>query len=87
MPNSTSARKRVLTSEKCRLINKARKSSIKTAEKKLRVAVQAGDKEKAREFLSGAFAKLDKAAKGGTIHRRKSDRKKSRLAQLLKEMA
>ena len=83
--HTKSAKKRVLTNAKARLRNKARKSAVKTAEKKLLAAVVANDMEKAGACLKEAFMKLDKASKSGTIHKNKCARKKSRLAKLLKK--
>ncbi len=84
MPNIKSAKKRLLTNEKARVRNKARISALRTAEKRFREAVDAGDKDRAKECLKAVHKRLDKAVKLGTIHKNKSSRKKSRLAALLK---
>jgi len=84
MPNIKSAKKRLITNEKARKRNKAKMSVLKTAEKKFRATVEAGDTETAREALSFVFSKLDKAVKSGIIHKNKSARKKSQLSALLK---
>jgi len=83
MATSRSAMKRIRTSEKSRLRNKARVSAIKTVEKSFRAALEANDEQKAREFFVSACASLDKAVKAGSIHKNKANRKKSRLALLL----
>jgi small subunit ribosomal protein S20 len=85
MPNIKSAKKRLLTSEKARVRNKARVSALRTAEKRYREAIAAGEMERAKECLSLVHKRLDKAVKLGTIHKNKSSRKKSRLAALLKK--
>jgi small subunit ribosomal protein S20 len=79
--------KRLRTSEKDRVRNKARIASIKTNEKKLRTAVAAGQVDQARAFLVETLAKLDKAVKAGTIHRNKSARKKAQFSKLMAEIA
>ena len=85
MPNIKSAKKRLLTSEKARVRNKARISALRTAEKRYREAIDAGEVDKAKECLSLVHKRLDKAVKLGTIHKNKSSRKKSRLDALLKK--
>ncbi|HJO94060.1 MAG TPA: 30S ribosomal protein S20 [Victivallales bacterium] len=85
MPASKSAAKRILTSEKARLRNKSRKTAIKSSEKKLRAFVESSEMDNATKQLKDIFHKLDKAVKVGTIHKNKSNRKKSRLAALLKK--
>ena len=49
MPHSKQANKRIRTSEKKRVDNKARMSRMKTETKKLHAAVAEGDKAKAQE--------------------------------------
>ena len=59
MANIKSAKKRILTSEKKAAANKAVKSQVKTAVKKVRAAVEAGDKEAAKAALVNASSVLD----------------------------
>ena len=83
MPTSKSAMKRVRTSEKARIRNKSRRSALRTSEKKIRSLVATSELDKAKEQLNDVFKKLDKAVMAGTIHKNKSNRKKSRLSALL----
>lgn len=83
MAHTKSALKRVKTSDKSRIINKSRRSAIATIEKKLRTAAASSDVTASETLLKEVFAKLDKAVKGGTLHRNAADRKKSRLAALV----
>jgi small subunit ribosomal protein S20 len=71
MPTTKSAAKRLRQSVKRRQANRSRKSLLKT------------DAAVAAAALNRCFSELDKAAKGGAIHRNKSDRKKQRLAAKL----
>jgi small subunit ribosomal protein S20 len=87
MPTSKSAAKRVRTNEKSKLRNKARTSSIKSTEKKLRTAITSSDMEKAKTQFKEICSKLDKASKAGTVHKKKSSRKKSRLMSALNKAA
>ncbi|MFH8368975.1 30S ribosomal protein S20 [Streptomyces sp. NPDC018031] len=81
MANIKSQIKRNKTNEKARLRNKAVKSSVKTAVRKAREAVAAGDLEKATVASREAAKKLDKAASKGVIHKNAAANKKSALAQ------
>ena len=87
MSANKSAAKRIRTSEKARIRNKSRRSALKTSEKKFQAFVEAKEMDKAQEQLKDIFKKLDKAVKAGTIHKNKRDRKKSRLAAVLRTTA
>ncbi|MEU7379636.1 MULTISPECIES: 30S ribosomal protein S20 [unclassified Streptomyces] len=80
MANIKSQIKRNKTNEKARLRNKAVKSSLKTAIRKAREAVAAGDVEKATELQRAAARQLDKAVSKGVIHKNAAANKKSALA-------
>ncbi|MCZ2523166.1 30S ribosomal protein S20 [Streptomyces sp. NPDC059506] len=81
MANIKSQIKRNKTNEKARLRNKAVKSSLKTAIRKTREAVAAGDVEKANVAAREASQKLDKAVSKGVIHKNAAANKKSALAK------
>ncbi|MER5964004.1 30S ribosomal protein S20 [Streptomyces sp. NPDC002057] len=80
MANIKSQIKRNKTNEKARLRNKAVKSSLKTAIRKAREAVAAGDVEKATIATRAASRQLDKAVSKGVIHKNAAANKKSALA-------
>ena len=80
MANIKSQQKRIKTNEAARLRNKAVKSGVKTAIRKVREAVAAGDKDKAAELVRAASRSLDKAASKGVIHANQAANKKSALA-------
>lgn len=80
MPTSNSAKKRLRTSLKRRAINRAGKSRLKTSEAHLDEVIKSGNRDGVSSALSRCFSDLDQAAKKGTIHPNKADRKKSRLA-------
>jgi len=75
--NIKSQKKRVLTNEKRHQRNKAVKSALRTAEKKVRVAVEAGDAETAKAAALEASTMLDKAASKGVIHKNQAANRKS----------
>jgi small subunit ribosomal protein S20 len=78
--NIKSQIKRIKTNEKARQRNKAVKSSLKTAVRKTREAVEAGDFAKAQELARAASRELDKAVSKGVIHKNQAANKKSALA-------
>lgn len=83
MANIKSQMKRIKTNEKARQRNKAVKSELKTAIRRTREAVAAGDVEKATAAARDASRKLDKAASKGVLHKNNAANKKSALADQL----
>ena len=81
MPNIKSAKKRVLQTAKRQLRNQARKSSIKTAIKKVVSAIENNDIATARKLFIEAESKLAQAKGKGVLHRNTAARKISRLAK------
>ncbi|MFE2225988.1 30S ribosomal protein S20 [Streptomyces kronopolitis] len=81
MANIKSQMKRIKTNEKARQRNKAVKSTLKTAIRRTREAVEAGDLQKAATAQAEAAKKLDKAASKGVIHKNAAANKKSALAK------
>jgi len=83
LANIKSAKKRVLTSKVRQERNKAIKSSVKTAIKKVDAAVNAADKDAAAKELLNATSIIDKAAKKGVLHKNNASRKVARLAKMV----
>lgn len=81
MPNIKSAKKRAVQDETRRVRNIARKTAIKTASKKVLVAVEAKDLTQAKELLKEVNAQLSRAKGKGVLHRNTAARKMSRLAK------
>lgn len=81
MANTKSAEKRNRQNVKARERNRAQRSSLRTAIKKLRVAVSSGDAAKAQELLSTTLGVIDKTAQKKVIHANTASRYKSRLEQ------
>jgi len=82
MPNIKSAKKRVLVAERNHEKNVAVKSSIKTAVKKVLVALKS-DKDKVQELLNHAYKLLDSSVSKGVLHKNTAARKKSRLTKFV----
>lgn len=83
MANIKSAKKRILVNRTKAERNKAIKSGVKTAIKKVESAVTAKDNDAAVAALLNAAAVIDKAAKKGVYHKNNAARKVSRLAKLV----
>lgn len=81
MANNKSAEKRALQSEKRRACNVARKSSIKTAIKKVVAALDSGKtREEVQVLFNDAQAQCARAKGKSTMHKNTASRKVSRLA-------
>lgn len=85
MPNIKSAKKRVKVLEKKSAANKIKKSEIRTAVKKARVAVAEAN-ENTLDIFRAAQKKLDQAAAQGRMHKNTVARRKSRLARAINAM-
>ena len=81
MAHSLSAKKRVRQNAKKRLVNRARKSEVKTGIKRLEETIRAGDAAAAQEQLKLVSRELDKVSSTSTMHKNTAARKKSRLAK------
>ncbi len=79
MANIKSAKKRILTINKRTMINKSRKSEMKTSIKKVYEAIEKGDKDLANNALKDAAKIINVTASKGTIHKKKAARLVSRL--------
>jgi len=79
--NIKSQIKRIKTNEKARLRNKSVRSSIKTAVRKYRDAVAAGDAAIISTELRSASKALDVAVAKGVLHKNTAANKKSSMAK------
>ena len=84
MANIKSAKKRILVNNKRAERNKAIKSKVKTAIKKVNAAVESKDIEAAEAALKNATIEIDKAATKGVYHKKNASRKVSRLSKTIK---
>jgi small subunit ribosomal protein S20 len=84
--NIKSQIKRIKTNEKARKRNQSIKSSLKTAVRKSREAIEAGDKAKAEELTRAAARQLDKAVSKGVIHANQAANRKSALTKRVNKM-
>ena len=86
MANIKSAKKRILVNRTKAERNKAIKSGVKTAIKKVEAAVTAKDKEAAAAALVNATTVIDKATTKGVYHKNNAARKVSRVAKLVNKI-
>jgi small subunit ribosomal protein S20 len=85
--NTRSAQKRNRQSLKRRARNLSIRNSVKTAIKKAREAVAAGDPTKAKEAVRLATRMIDRAATRGVVHARNASRRVARLAASITRQA
>ena len=87
MANIKSAKKRARQSEVRREHNASIRSRMRTAVKRVRKAIESGDKSAATSALRGAYSVLDATVSKGIVHKNMAARGKSRLAAAIKVMA
>lgn len=87
MANIKSAKKRILVAETRAARNKAIRSKVKTAMKKVDAAVAAGDKAAAQAALVSAISEIEKAESKGVYHKNNASRKVSRISKAVSAMA
>ena len=87
MANIKSAKKRILVNETKAARNKAIRSKVKTAIKKVDAAVASGDKAAAQAALLAATTEIDKAATKGVYHKNNAARKVSRVTKAVNTLA
>ena len=84
MPKLKSAKKHQITSAKAYVRNRAIRSRMRTALRKVR---QASDKTSAETALQAAISIIDRTTNKGIIHKNAAARYKSRLNRLVQTMA
>ena len=91
MANNKSAKKRIQTAERNRLVNKSYKSTVRTLTKKTLENCEkykkdptADNKNLVQLSLNKAFSLIDKAVKKNVIHKNNGANKKSKINKLVK---
>jgi len=87
MANIASARKAARQSVKRRLHNASLRSEIRSALKRVRKAIAAGDKQAAVQVFRQSAKVIDSIADKKIIHKNSAARHKSRLSAAIKAMA
>jgi len=83
MPNTASSKKRVRQTEKRTLSNKVRRSTMRGWIRKVREAVDAGDKAGADAALVQAYKHIDRAAMKHILHANNAANMKRKLATVV----
>ena len=84
MPNTKQAKKRLVNDDQRRLRNKVKRSTMRTAMKKV---LRAENHEEGQKAFSVAQKRIDKAAKAHIIHTNAAARYKTRLAKRVAQLA
>ena len=84
MAITSSAKKAARSSARKRVFNLRRKAALHDATKAFTKSIASKDVAAAEKLLPAAFAAIDKAHKRGVIKGNTADRKKARLAALIR---
>jgi len=86
MANTKSARKAARQIARRTVINKARRSRMRSAMRKVEEALAAGDRSQALAAMAEAEPALIRAAQKGILHRNAARRTVSRMAQRIAKL-
>ena len=86
MANSAQAKKRARQNETRRLHNTGMRSMMRTYVKRVRAAIEAGDKAKAQEEFKVTVPVLDSMIQKGIVHKNAAARYKSRMNAAIKAL-
>jgi len=86
MANIKSQIKRIQTNEKARARNVAVKTELRTASKKVRLAVESGKAEEAKVAFQAAVSLIDQSVSKGIQNKKTAARQKSHLQILVNGM-
>jgi small subunit ribosomal protein S20 len=87
MANTTSAKKMTRKIAKRTVINRSRRSRMRTFVRKVEEAIASGDRNAATAALRAAEPELMRAAQKGIVHKNTASRKVSRLASRIGALA
>ena len=87
MANTASAKKATRKIARRTLVNKNRRSRVRSFLRKVEEALASGDKGAAEQALKAAQPELMRAAGKGVFHKNTASRKVSRLAQRVKALS
>ncbi len=87
MANTAQARKRARQAAALNKHTTSMRSMYRTSIRRVREAIQAGDKAAATEVYRKASSAIDRVAGKNIIHKNKAARHKSRLAAAIKAMS
>jgi len=86
MANTKSAKKAARQIQRRTVINKARRSRLRSAVRKVEEAIAAGDRSRASTAMAEAEPVIIRAAQKNVVHRNAAQRKVSRLAHRIAKL-
>ena len=86
MANTKSAKKAARQIARRTVVNKARRSRVRTTVRQVEEAIAAGDRTRALAAMAEAEPALIRAAKKGIVHKNAARRKVSRLAHRIAKL-
>ncbi len=86
MPNTKAAKKALRVAQRRTIINRARKSRVRTFIRKVEKAIEAGDLSAAKELFPVTQGEIMKGAQRGVMHKRTAARKISRLHHKIRQL-
>ena len=87
MAKTSSAKKAARAAVRRGVFNARRKRAMKDAVKNISKLVGVKDAKKAQALLPALYKAIDKAVKGGTIHRQAGSRMKSRITKRVQALS
>jgi small subunit ribosomal protein S20 len=87
MANTPSAKKAIRKIERRTVVNRTRRSRIRTFIRKVEEAIASGDKTAAAAALQAAQPEIMRGAQKGILHRNAASRKISRLDRRIKALS
>ena len=87
MANSPGAKKRVRQLARRTMINKSRRSRMRTFIRRVEEAIASGDSDKARDALKNAQPEIMRSVTKGILHKNTASRKISRLSARVKAIS
>jgi len=87
MANTTSAKKATRKIARREIVNKARRTRLRSSVRKVEEAIASGDRNAALSAMKEAEPMIMRAAQKGVVHRKTASRKVSRLNHRLARLA
>ena len=87
MANTTSARKATRKIARRTIVNKVRRSLLRSSVRKIEEAIASGDRTAALAAFKEAEPAIMRAAQRGVVHKNNASRKVSRLAHRIAKLA
>ena len=87
MANTTSAKKATRKIARRTIINKSRRTEMRSSVRSVEDAIKRGDREAAIKAMAGAEPEMMRAAQRNIVHKNAASRKVSRLTHQIAKMA